>query len=157
MLLNIPGPQSRIAFTAIQQQINTQKKKNNDNGQPCHATAPSTMADARDKIFELSTDVGQMCTLFLSVPHDPIECKERPSLDDHPFWLEDSPEKEEVANQLGKVFLQLFATADICGIDLCTSVLKKVELNGLKYPVELCKVRCIYNKKCAHNNVPSVG
>lgn len=114
------------------------------------------MADARDKIFELGADVGKMCTLFLSVPHDPIECKERPSLDDHPFWLEDSPEKEEVANQLGKVFLQLFATADICGIDLCTSVLKKVELNGLKYPVELCKVRCIYNKKCAHN-VPSVG
>ena len=84
-----------------------------------------------------------MCTLFISVPHDPIEFKERPSLQDDPFWLELSPEKENVANQMGEVFLQLFTIARVCGIDLCTSILKKVELNGRKYPVELCKVRLL--------------
>mmetsp|Transcript_14872 Transcript_14872/g.32291 ORF Transcript_14872/g.32291 Transcript_14872/m.32291 type:complete len:288 (+) Transcript_14872:67-930(+) len=127
----IPGAQSRIAFTAIEHKINTQ---NND-----QCDTSNTIAHARDQIFELGAIVGQMCTLFLSVPHDSIECAKRPSLDDDPFWLESSPEKETVANQLGELFLQMFATSGVCGIDLCTSILKKVELNGRKYPVELCK------------------
>ncbi|KAL7529941.1 hypothetical protein ACHAXR_005740, partial [Thalassiosira sp. AJA248-18] len=128
--MNIPAPHSRIAFTAIEKQIiATLPQKNKE----------YTIAEARNAIFQLGAIVGEMCTLFLSVPHDPIECVERPSLDDNPFWVESSPEKDVVANQLGKVFLQLFATAGVCGIDLCTSILKKVELNGRKYPVELCK------------------
>ena len=43
-------------------------------------------------------------------------------------------------HQLGQVFLRLFVVSRVCAIDLCTSILKKVELNGRKYPVELCKV-----------------
>jgi len=125
------GAQSRIAFTVIGEQVASQ-----NNGANSLAT---TISDARDQIFQLGAIVGQMCTLFISVPHDPIEFKERPSLRDDPFWLELSPEKENVANQMGEVFLQLFTIARVCGIDLCTSILKKVELNGRKYPVELCK------------------
>ena len=139
--MNIPGAQSRIAFTAIEQQISSQQQQSN--GQLCRTSTPhTTIANARDHIFQLGAVVGQMFTLFLSVPHDSIEFAERPSLDDDPFWLEPSGEKEKVANQLGEVFLQLFAAAAVCGIDLCDSILKKVELNGRKYPVDLCKVRC---------------
>ena len=122
--------EDRTAFTAI---VAEQKKHTTSN-----EGAPS-ISNARDEIFKLGALVGQMCTLFLTVPHDSTESKERPSVDDDPFWLEDSDKKLEVANQMAKVFLQLFATASICGIDLCTSILKKVELNGRKYPVELCK------------------
>ena len=122
--------EDRTAFTAIvaeQQKLTT-----------CNEGA--SISNARDEIFKLGAIVGQMCTLFLTVPHDSVEMKERPSLDDDSFWIEDSDKKEEVANQMAKVFLQLFATASICSIDLCTSILKKIELNGRKYPVELCKV-----------------
>lgn len=133
--MNIPGRQSRIAFTALEEQIKTQRT--NADSQCCGNT--STMANARDQIFQLGAIVGQMCTIFLSVPHDSTECTERPSINDDPFWLEPSAEKDKVANQIGAVFLQLFATSGVCEIDLCTSILKKVELNGRKYPVELCK------------------
>ena len=117
--------EDRTAFTAI---VAEQQKE----GVP-------SISNARDEIFKLGAVVGQMCTLFLTVPHDSTESKERPSINDDPFWLEDSDKKVEVANQMAGVFLQLFATASILGIDMCTSILKKVELNGKKYPVELCK------------------
>ena len=119
---------SRISFAAI-----AIEQKNNE-------VSLKSLSGARDTIFQLGSIVGQMCSIFLTVPHDSIECTERPSLNDDPFWLEESIGKDEVATQLGKVFIQLFATASVCGIDLCTSILKKVELNGRKYPVELCKV-----------------
>ena len=120
---------SRISFAAI-----AMEQKNNNE------VSLKSLSGARDTIFQLGSIVGQMCSIFLNVPHDSIECTERPSLNDDPFWLEESEGKNEVATQLGKVFIQLFATASVCGIDLCTSILKKVELNGRKYPVELCKV-----------------
>lgn len=121
--------EARTAFTAI---VAEQQKQTTREGTP-------SISNARDEIFKLGAVVGQMCTLFLTVPHDSTESKERPSVDDDPFWLEDSDKKVEVANQMARVFLQLFATASMLGIDMCTSILKKVELNGKKYPVELCK------------------
>ena len=134
------GAQSpRTLFTEVEDAL---LKQNNDD----HGAPTNNMSTARDQIFELASMVGNLCTLFLSVPHDPIQsATERPSPDDDPFWLEPSaPEKDRVANQLGQVFVHMFATAGTCGIDLCTSILKKVELNGRKYPVELCKVRNIW-------------
>ena len=110
-----------------------------------------SLSGARDMIFQLGSIVGQMCSIFLTVPHDSKECTQRPSLSDDPFWLEESKEKDDVATQLGKVFIQLFTTASVCGIDLCTSILKKVELNGRKYPVELCKV-CFHDELVFHVN-----
>lgn len=127
--MNIPGAQSRIAFAEIERQIICSN----------HQSERDTGADARDGIFQLGAVVGEMCTLFLSVPYDSPKLAERPSLDDDPFWLEPSAGKEKLANQLGELFLQLFRIACVCEIDLCTSILKKVELNGRKYPVELCK------------------
>ncbi|KAL9186299.1 hypothetical protein ACHAXT_005537 [Thalassiosira profunda] len=132
--MNAPDASTRVvSFAAIERQVNT-SLPSNDGGAP-----PSSIADARDAIFQLGALAGQMCALFLSAPHDPIECVERPSADDNPFWVGASPEKERVATKLGEVFVQLFAMAAVLGIDLRTSVLKKVELNGKKYPVDLCK------------------
>ena len=54
-----------------------------------------------------------------------------------------SPEQtfgENIALLLGEVFIQMCRICDVCDIDLRLSVLKKMELNGRKYPVELCKV-----------------
>ena len=130
---------SRISFAAIAIEQNNKNE-----------VSLQSLSGARDTIFQLGSIVGQMCSIFLNVPHDSIECTERPSLNDDPFWLEESIGKDEVATQLGKVFIQLFATASVCGIDLCTSILKKVELNGRKYPVELCKV-CFHDELVSNN------
>jgi dCTP diphosphatase len=116
----------------------------------------TTMADVRDEIFNLGAIVGRLCTLFLiKQPSrgESIDCaeKEQQYFSQSPFWeghtqsssssssLSDNV-KVQVAHQLlGEVFFQLFVVACACRIDLCTSILKKVELNGRKYPVELCK------------------
>ena len=49
-------------------------------------------------------------------------------------------EEEEAGRLFGMAFLRLFALSNTCGIDLRECVLAKVELNGRKYPVELCRV-----------------
>jgi len=72
-----------------------------------------------------------MCSSFLKVPRDSKEGKS--------FWETPSSQKNEVSNHMGRVFLALLSVATVCGIDLRTSILKKIELNGKKYPVELCK------------------
>lgn len=142
--MNIPASHYRIAFTAIERQVDSQnndqcRRGNNGGSGNGSVISPLTISDARDQIFRLGAVVGQMCALFLSVPHDPIGFAERPSPEDDPYWLEPSPEKDGVSRMLGEVLLRLFAAAGACGIDLRTSILKKVELNGRKYPVDLCK------------------
>ncbi|KAA0044577.1 hypothetical protein IC582_017264 [Cucumis melo] len=54
-----------------------------------------------------------------------------------PDWKEE--EKQHLGEELSDVLLYLVRLADICGIDLGKAVLRKMELNGKKYPVELCK------------------
>jgi len=87
-----------------------------------------TVADVRDGILQLGAIVGGLCTVILSEQLVQVE------MDD---------ETKTGHYQFGRVFLQLFVVARVCGIDLRTSILKKVELNGRKYPVELCKVRTL--------------
>ena len=101
----------------------------------------NSIATIRDLIFELGAITGMICTTFMSVPHDfnRTDDESRPSPNDDPFWTEPSPQKEELSRQLGELFLHLFRISASCHLDLCTCVLKKIELNGQKYPVELCK------------------
>ncbi|KAA0045343.1 dCTP pyrophosphatase 1-like [Cucumis melo var. makuwa] len=54
-----------------------------------------------------------------------------------PDWKEE--EKQHLGEELSDVLLYLVRLADICGIDLDKAVLRKLELNGKKYPVKLCK------------------
>ncbi|KAJ8476367.1 hypothetical protein OPV22_020094 [Ensete ventricosum] len=54
-----------------------------------------------------------------------------------PDWEEE--EKQHLGEELSDVLLYLVRLSDICGVDLGKAALKKLELNALKYPVQLCK------------------
>ncbi|XP_055812033.1 uncharacterized protein LOC129881946 [Solanum dulcamara] len=54
-----------------------------------------------------------------------------------PDWEE--KEKQHLGEELSDVLLYLVRLSDICGIDLGNAALRKLELNAIKYPVNLCK------------------
>lgn len=54
-----------------------------------------------------------------------------------PDWGEG--EKLHLGEELSDVLLYLVRLSDICGVDLGKAVLRKLELNAVKYPVSLCK------------------
>ncbi|CAI9117473.1 OLC1v1018871C1 [Oldenlandia corymbosa var. corymbosa] len=54
-----------------------------------------------------------------------------------PDWRNE--EKQHLGEELSDVLLYLVRLSDICGIDLGKAVLRKLELNAQKYPVDLCK------------------
>ncbi|KAK4732938.1 hypothetical protein R3W88_025926 [Solanum pinnatisectum] len=54
-----------------------------------------------------------------------------------PDWEE--KEKQHLGEELSDVLLYLVRLSDICGIDLGNAVLRKLDLNAIKYPVSLCK------------------
>jgi hypothetical protein len=158
---------NRIAFSSIEETINylqqcCRRRDNHSTVTAC--TDVTAIAGVRDEIFHLGAIVGRLCTFFLSEHYRSLKQRDSNSSDggveeknstrraSASFWWEEeeasSPSDEVVKvaahQQLGEVFLQLFVVAGSIGVDLCTSILKKIELNGRKYPVELCKVRsCI--------------
>ena len=129
----------RVDFTYLRDKCAT----NDTTAEPNH----NSVANTRDEIFQLGAITGAICTTFMSVPHDFNRTTDepKPSPNDDPFFLEPSPQKEELSRQLGELFLQLFrvisstGTSTCCNLDLIVCILKKIELNGQKYPVELCK------------------
>lgn len=54
-----------------------------------------------------------------------------------PDW--NKAEKEHLGEELSDVLLCLVRLSDICGVDLGKAVLRKMELNARKYPVQQCK------------------
>jgi len=54
-----------------------------------------------------------------------------------PGWGEE--EKQHLGEELSDVLLYLVRLSDICGVDLGKAALRKLEINALKYPVNLCK------------------
>ncbi|CAA3032687.1 dCTP pyrophosphatase 1-like [Olea europaea subsp. europaea] len=54
-----------------------------------------------------------------------------------PDWEEQ--EKLHLGEELSDVLLYLIRLSDICGIDLGEAALRKIELNAIKYPINLCK------------------
>lgn len=147
---------NRIAFSSIEEKINylqqcCRRRDNHSTVTAC--TDVAAIADVRDEIFHLGAIVGRLCTFFLSENYRSLKQRDSTSSNTRrassSFWWEEeesSSSSDEVLKvaahqQLGEVFLQLFVVAGSIGVDLCTSILKKIELNGRKYPVELCKVR----------------
>ncbi|KAL6970886.1 dCTP diphosphatase [Sarracenia purpurea var. burkii] len=53
-----------------------------------------------------------------------------------PDWEE--KEKEHLGEELSDVLLYLVRLADTCGVDLGKAALRKLELNAIKYPPNLC-------------------
>ncbi|XP_073136403.1 uncharacterized protein [Henckelia pumila] len=54
-----------------------------------------------------------------------------------PDWEEQ--EKTHLGEELSDVLLYLIRLSDICGIDLGEAALRKIQLNGTKYPIHRCK------------------
>lgn len=116
-------PSERTAFETIATRISSTAAAQKPQSQS------TTIAAARNEIFRLSSIVGRMASAFLTVPHDSGK---------------GVAVGDEIANLLGEVFIQMLQICRVCGIDLRLSVLRKMELNGRKYPVELCKVGLLY-------------
>ncbi|CAL9762867.1 unnamed protein product, partial [Musa acuminata subsp. burmannicoides] len=78
-----------------------------------------------------------------------------------PDWEEE--EKQHLGEELSDVLLYLVRLSDICGVDLGKAALRKLELNALKYPVQLCKgssrkhTRYSSNAHSRSNEDPSNG
>ena len=118
---------------------------------PPPSTPDHPSSSPRSNVLRIGAKVGGLCTSILTCapldpPHD-IPSHELGRNEPFPttlshcdFWSKPSEGREEIVNRMGEVFLALFVMARACGLDLRICVLKKIELNGRKYPVELCKV-----------------
>ncbi|KNA16560.1 hypothetical protein SOVF_088070 [Spinacia oleracea] len=74
-----------------------------------------------------------------------------------PGWNEE--EKQHLGEELSDVLLYLVRLSDICGVDLGKAALRKLELNALKYPINLSKgssKKLNYNNNNNNNNNNSV-
>ena len=97
--------------------------------------------------------------LTLAPPSDPIlnpPFHEKTFMDAEPFWSKESTgtgtnassnsslslsrERNDIYKAIQRVFQTLVVFCDICDLNLSHAIVKKMELNGRKYPVELCKV-----------------
>lgn len=47
--------------------------------------------------------------------------------------------REQVGHELADTFVYLLRIAEVCGIDLIAAAHAKIDLNALKYPVEMAK------------------
>ncbi|XP_011011109.1 PREDICTED: dCTP pyrophosphatase 1-like [Populus euphratica] len=54
-----------------------------------------------------------------------------------PDWK--GEEKEHLGEELSDVLLYLVRLSDVCGVDLGKAAMRKLEINAIKYPVQLCK------------------
>ena len=133
-----PIAKGRIAFSIIAGQ-----KTADDND----ATTPATVGELRDEIFKLGAVMGRTCELFLSFPcngtHVVLDGDGRSQWSSMEMASGGGEGSTVTAlgRLLGEAFLRLFSLSGKCGVDLRTCVLKKMELNGKKYPVELCNTR----------------
>jgi len=122
----------------------------------------------RNEVLNLGAQVGTLCSALLThAPLDPAdrdplskgvdETRQYPASlaeGDDVFWSasaassdsdsngltqEQIAGRKEIARSMASVFLALFVAAHACGVNLRTCILKKMELNRKKYPVELCK------------------
>lgn len=62
-------------------------------------------------------------------------------------------EKEHLGEELSDVLLYLVRLADVCNVNLGESALRKLEKNGTKYPVELCKGNSKKYSELAHTSL----
>jgi hypothetical protein len=107
---------------------------------------PSITTQARNQIFKLSSAMGNLCHKIqtFAPPFDPelIPPFHESSLKEHEsFWVQESEERNEVYHAIRYLFCELSTLSDICSINLSIAIVKKMELNARKYPVDKCKVR----------------
>jgi hypothetical protein len=89
--------------------------------------------ETRSLILRISVLVGNLCALFLqSVPLD------GGSVATGAQTLQNTP---GIQICMAELLSGIMVTAASLSINIETAILKKMELNGKKYPVHLCKVR----------------
>ncbi len=139
MVLKMLVSQDLLATSSGQRKTSFSLIKDNlhENNYNFSNPPPYTVADLRDGILHIGVTIGGLCTAILSEKLIKVKKEQTtPNTSTH----SPRPKNCSTDKELGKLFLQLFVVSGICSIDLCSSILKKVELNGRKYPVDLCKV-----------------
>jgi NTP pyrophosphatase (non-canonical NTP hydrolase) len=56
-----------------------------------------------------------------------------------PGWLEDPSNMQNLRHELADVFSYLLRISDVCGVDIESALVEKIELNQTRYPVPLAK------------------
>ena len=93
---------------------------------------------ARSQILHLSFSIGLLCSKILQyAPMDPNGKTSQTEVSE--FWLQPSSSRDEIHQAIANIFQSILAFAHVADINLESAILKKMELNARKYPVELCR------------------
>ena len=103
---------------------------------------PKQAQSTRSQILNLSVVVGKLSGLFMA--HPPIErTQSYQGQGNVPGFTADTPSSfvahPLLQSAMGNILWALCQTGSSCDLDLRCCVLKKVQLNARKYPVDLCK------------------
>mmetsp|Transcript_35 Transcript_35/g.41 ORF Transcript_35/g.41 Transcript_35/m.41 type:complete len:312 (+) Transcript_35:170-1105(+) len=166
MVSSIDSSQHQISFTTLQNAASGKAchKRNliDPTNQSLHSefenqesTIRNDICSVRDnprsQVLKLGSTIGKLCTEILSrAPLDQNNSYDHESKhtniqnsqnndESSYFWSNPSTSRDAIFSTIAAVFWELLVLASICQCDLRKSILKKIELNGRKYPVELCK------------------
>ena len=79
----------------------------------------------KDLGLALACEVGEVLEHFRYRTHEEVRAA-----------VDDAGRRRELAHELADCLWVLLRLADVCGIDLASSLREKVELAALKYPIE---------------------
>ncbi|XAR49112.1 dCTP diphosphatase [Bertholletia excelsa] len=82
----------------------------------------------RNLLLALVGEVGELCEVF--------QWKGEVARG-LPGWEEE--ERQHLGEELADVLLYLVRLSDMCGVDLGKAAIRKLQLNAIKYPLDLCK------------------
>lgn len=112
----------------------------------------------RDHVLRLGVVVGNLCSSFLE--HAPLDPKREP-LDNVPsmteqdqavsFWTTKSEGRQIIVHGMAELLAGLVLAAETCQMELSDCILKKMQLNNKKYPVELVKGKSGKYTKYSHH------
>lgn len=101
----------------------------------------------RDHCLQLGVVVGSLCSSFLA--HAPLDSKRTPldnvlteellEKETPSFWTTDSAGRQVIVDGMVQLLAEIVVAAETCQLELGECILKKMELNNRKYPVDLVK------------------
>ncbi|RWS31142.1 dCTP pyrophosphatase 1-like protein [Leptotrombidium deliense] len=98
----------------------------------------------RNLLLALTGEVGELAEIFQWKRDEQCDVQN---------WTNE--QRAHLGDELSDVLIYLIRMADICKIDLCSAVLKKIEKNAMKYPVDKVygssKKYNEYNEHSEHN------
>lgn len=164
-----PPPNAPTTFASLSSIITDAKNHTNENNipqcQPTNIFTSVSVSSPRNEVLTLAAAVGNLCHKVLTLaPLDMDTTAVAPPEDNSlssscsstslsslvsnlsltSFWDTPSDNRQKIYDAIASVFACLVKISVVCCVDFRTSILKKIDLNGRKYPVELCKVRYKY-------------